>query len=192
MSDIKLENLSKIVPEGFYDIIGYVISAVYLIVGYLYATENLMDFKLPTLETSWVIDITLVFIIIGGLYVIGTIITTFSYWTLLKPYKWSLIKIKPSKYKDSFGYWGTKNLEWRIKYSSLIPEMTKRYARLIMTRNIAFVSLILLVLELFTDKYEFVFLIIFIISLLTFCIRAVWLEENYKALDKAIEEMEKK
>jgi hypothetical protein len=62
MSEIKLENLSKILPEGFYDAIGYIISSVYFLIGYLYSSDRLTDFKLPTLQTSWVIDLMLVFI----------------------------------------------------------------------------------------------------------------------------------
>lgn len=192
MSEIKLENLSKVLPEGFYDAIAYIISSVYFLIGYLYSTDRLIGFKLPNLQTSWVIDLMLVFLIIGGLYVAGTIITTFSYWVIFKPYKWILIKINRSKYDVSFGYWGTKNLEWRIIFPGIIPELTKRYARLIMVRNVAFVSLIMTIYQFFLDNYNFIFLWIFIITLITFLIRAVWLEENYIALGKKIDEIKKK
>ncbi|MCF8381962.1 MAG: hypothetical protein K9H49_20510 [Bacteroidales bacterium] len=190
MKELKLENLSKILPEGFYDIIGYVISSVYLLIGYLYSIDKLEDFEFLKNGKSWVIDLLLVFIVIGGLYLIGTIITFFSSWVFLKTYKWALTRLNPNN-KKLFGYWNKKSLVWRIKYSQLIPEMTKRYARLIMIRNIAFVSLILSIYDLSTVNYNYVFLIILVITLITYYFMEIEFGQNYKELKRELKKIEK-
>ncbi|WP_203257967.1 hypothetical protein [Hyunsoonleella ulvae] len=184
MKEIRLEGISKTIPEGFYDILGYIISAVYLVVGVLLSNKyQLTDLKFSFGE-SWVFDLFIMLIFLGGLYAIGTVLTTFSYWTILKPLTFYIKKFK-NNYENNFGLWGTKILRLRINNPNIVLEMTKRYARLIMIRNICFVSLILTFYSITAKNFTIVYLMIFIITLITFIIRAIWLEQNFIAIEES-------
>lgn len=183
MKEIKLEGISKIIPEGFYDILGYIISAIYLVTGILLSSKYpLTDLKFP-FGVSWVFDLFIILIFLGGLYAVGTILTTFSYWIVLKPLTFFIKKFKKN-YENNFGLWGTKILRLRISNPNIVMELTKRYARLIMIRNICFVSLILIFYSIIVNNFTVTYLIVFILTLITFIIRAIWLEQNFIAIQE--------
>jgi len=199
-----LEKSFNILPEAFYDVLAYIIPSAYLVVGILLGCDSLNKNKIlnNASTTSWVIELFVGIIILGGLYCIGTIITSFSFYLIQKPISKFLFAIKRKSRdergidKYTFDLFGDEIIKLRIQHPSISTEITKRYARLNLLRNIAFSSLFLLLLNLlgivglinFSSKMIVWILLILLASVAGAGIRSVWLRTNLDRISRVLVE----
>ncbi len=200
------ERTIRTLPEAFYDIIAYIIPSVYLVVGIVFSLkwsykETFLN-KL-ILERDWVKDLFLGFFILGGLYIVGLTVTTMSFFIIFKPLyplfgyrKYqsdsnSNITLNDSKkmipknnyskkLQKAFDQFDKEYMEIKILHTEVSHEITKRYARWVSIRNIAFLSLVLAIINIFMkNNFNFIlFIVVFIITFIDSCVRRIWIEQN--------------
>ncbi|PLX02762.1 MAG: hypothetical protein C0595_09560 [Marinilabiliales bacterium] len=173
-------------PEGFYDLMVYIISSLILVLGYLYISNNMELINKLNNNSTWVFELLMMLFILGGLYTIGILITTFSKWIFFKPCELLLSNRLKNKKLD-FTYWEKELIKIKSKSIHLNNEITKRYARFVMLRNLAFSSLVLSIIELQFGHYNFLFLIIFSISLIAYILRLIELIDEFDTIKDELE-----
>ena len=167
-----LSNLNKDlrIPEFFYDALAYSTpSAMFLVI---LSIINDLDYNRFLSHfgniNSFVYEILISFLIFGVLYYLGQLCTTISYYLIANPYIKCSKEIK--KLKTANDIFITNMFEIKLKApASLINEIVKRYARMVLSRNVVVFSLILLVNALLQGKYVisiyiFVFFLLAIID----------------------------
>jgi len=175
-------------PEGFYDGLAYIIPATYLLIG----VELLYGFLFPwthyyfSIKPSWVIDLLLALGILGGLYLVGQILTVFSYYLILIPLH--IIGF----YEGETWY---KKYRWiEVELSSVSLLVTKRYARWMSSLNMALSSMILIVLSLITEEYTYavVFLLMSVVFVFDLAVRYRWLQDYVDTIIQVAEEQSRR
>jgi hypothetical protein len=185
------ENIEKSLeslPEAFYDVLTYIIPSSYLAVCILlhFSAFNSDIANLVTITKSWVFELLLGFLILGGLYFIGALITSFSYYLIHIPIVWFLRRINKNE-NDFYLIFGTEIFKLRIEHPLLATDLTKRYARLNLTQNIVFSNFLLILLEVFSPHNSggiWLYYVVIIFSLISSFIRIRWLNENFEALQE--------
>ena len=176
-------DFNKVLPESFYDLLAYIIPFSYFIGSLIYLIEGEIPLsKINSFTPDSVFFQALLSLIgLGLMYVGGQVATSLSFFIISRPVSWILHKLKKlSSNKFSIiEFW----FEIRTQNTpSVQAEIAKRIGRWVMTRNIAFLSLILIFYSGFAAgcSFIFVFISIFIVSLIDFSIRTVWLERSFK------------
>jgi len=140
-------NLFQLIPDIFFDTLAYILPSSFLFVGALTLSSPLSGPLITAYLNlgAWFDRFIVVALGLGILYILGQLITHFSYEVILRP----LRRLASLRNDEQF----TKSdIEWTADYTfirhtdaTLGLEITKRYARTIMSRNNAFVSLLLMV-----------------------------------------------
>lgn len=169
------------IPELFYDGVAYALPGLYLILGMAFNFDKFSNFKVDEIEflENFLIDLLLVIVCLGILYLVGQILTTFSSYLVWKMPSWIISKLyrKKRKSKNIDWYKGYRFLEVKNPHVAIL--VTKRYARWIASRNIVLASFILLVISIFmNDSYIFVYLGILFVFSIDAGLRKTWLD-NY-------------
>ena len=134
MKTKEVEKYFGFLPEAFYDILTFLIPSAYLVIGVTicFPMENNDIWTLPILNT-WVWSLFGAFFVFGGLYTIGLVLTTFSYYVIFAPIM--VMRGEKLKYKLDKTYLKTK-----VHKESISIEFSKRYVRLLLLRNVSFSS----------------------------------------------------
>ena len=80
---MKANDISNIIPEGFYDLLSYVVPSAYLTCSLLYITDRIELVK-DLLNKEWSIVVIILFLALGGLFALGSVLTSFSLYIILK------------------------------------------------------------------------------------------------------------
>lgn len=190
MGKDETKEIINLIPESFYDVLAYIVPGAYLfvdsnIVFNLISKTEIYSFT--STNISWIIILFSSLIILGGLYYIGIILTTFSYYLIQVPCS-ILLEKRLNKNRSEFQFDLFEKVPLKLKNlsSPVGTELIKRYARLNLVRNICmvgFVSSILLIFKWDTNHF-IISTSVTIISLLSFLIRSKWLRNN---IDKVSE-----
>lgn len=148
-------SLLQLIPDIFFDALAYLLPASLLFLGVMIIPSSvgapLVNAYL-NLGASFDRFVVILFGI-GILYIIGQLLTHFSYDVILRPLrKWAAWREE----KD----FARSDIEWMADYAfirhkdaALGMEISKRYARTIMSRNNALVALLLLVTSIFSRQW---------------------------------------
>ena len=145
----------QLIPDIFFDALAYLLPASLLFIGMMIIPSSLgrplvNAYLNLGASTDWFIVILFG---IGILYIIGQLLTHFSYDVILRPWR------KVAAWRNGKAFAGS-DIEWladytfiRHKDAALGLEISKRYARTIMSRNNALVSLLLMVVSLLSRQW---------------------------------------
>jgi len=180
-STTSFKDTHSFLPTGFYDLLAYIIPASFLLFGIaiIFPEVLAVPSKLYKLSTnSLVHDVFSSFLAFGFLYTIGSILTSFSYilFQILITKIFDGVSLKCFGFERDFG----NQLLAVLPLEQKSNEITKRYARLNLIRNVALSSLILMIVSFFSSEclITITFLIIFLISLVNTALRTIWLLQN--------------
>ena len=179
MTTNELTKLGNLLPDAFYDIFAYLIPSGFLLIGIVTSLPvDTISIPSDSIFNSIVWSLLLAFLCIGGLYTIGLILTNFSYYVILLPILTMLgIKIK-SKFDRSY-------LKAKASNAMICIELTKRYVRIILLRNIAFSSILLVIFYLIQGEWKYLFVVsfIFLVTFVSTWIRSKWLNDNIEFIN---------
>lgn len=148
-------SLLQLIPDLFFDAFAYILPASLLFFGVMIIPSSigkpLLDAYL-SLGASF--DRFVVILLgIGLLYILGQMLTHFSYDVILGPLR------KLAAWRNVTGF-ANSDLEWMADYTfirhkdaTLGLEISKRYARTIMSRNNALVALLLMILSVLSTQW---------------------------------------
>ena len=130
MDDTNINKISEFLPEAFYDVISYIIASSYFLFGILLTFDFFYSFAehsiaLFSLDLTWVFELFIVLSLMSVLYVIGIILTTFSYWLILIPTKrlfnlFNRFNLLTKGNNIDIAKFGTENLYIKAHYSKLL------------------------------------------------------------------------
>jgi hypothetical protein len=142
-------NLLQLIPDIFFDALAYILPASLLFIGVMTISSSIGGRLVKAyLDLGASFDRFIVVLFgLGIFYIIGQLLTHFSYDLILVP----LRKLAVWRNNDHF----TKSdIDWMADYTfvrhkdaTLGLEISKRYARTIMTRNNALVAILLIVIS---------------------------------------------
>jgi hypothetical protein len=173
-----INEVVKNLPENFYDILAYLVPGTILLLFPVFIFNQYDCFLSNAYKVMPSIfeKICLSLIALMIVYIFGQFITTFS-WIVIyilldfisskhECKKWVSnrlgLEIRPSEKIFFSNTWVEDFIRIRAKQPAIGLELTKRYARLNLSRNNTFVALILIVLSFFSfQKVPFTVLIIF-------------------------------
>ena len=148
-------SLLQLIPDIFFDALAYLLPASLLFVGMMIIPSSLgspLVNAYLNLGASFDRFIVILFGI-GILYIIGQLLTHFSYDVILRP----LRKVAAWRNEKAFA---RSDIEWMADYTfirhkdaALGLEISKRYARTIMSRNNALVALLLVIVSLLSRQW---------------------------------------
>lgn len=182
----EVDNLAKLIPDVFYDILAYIVPASVMCVGIIL----IVDFIGTPIKnfysniTDAVDKIFIALFVLGLLYIVGQLITVCSYWPvfgilgafsrLTKRTAWIYGSGKTWQVGDK-----TRNADQAYvaeRNSDLRLEVMKRYTRMIMARNNTLVFLILAALALLMVNYSVAIIcfMLFVLLLFEAYTRRVW------------------
>jgi len=169
-----IERFYSGLPEAFYDGLAYVIPAAYLTIGIelLYGVFNDWVTIYLSRNQPFIVDLFIAFIVLGGLYIVGQLLTTCSYYILHCPLK--------RIHREENENWYNDYRRIEIEFPAVSLLLTKRYARWMSARNVALSSILLVVLSLFGKQYlcVMIFGLIALLFLFDLVVRYRWLK-NY-------------
>jgi hypothetical protein len=178
MAGESMKSITDGVPEFFYDLLAYVIPAVYLTVGLVFISRIYIlfsQFEFLLLDNI-IIDVVLAIIGFGGLYFIGQILTTFSSFIVWKFPIWIYNKIFTNKAVPISPNWYDGYRKFELEKPYIASLITKRYSRWVSSRNMVLANIILLVLNLvYREKYVIIILVLILIFLIDSVVRKKWL-----------------
>ena len=191
MKDDVIKDLTEGIPELFYDIIAYLIPPIYLMlgIGLTLGWFEGYDLKESLLNENVVVDLFIIFILIGILYLIGQLLTTLSSFVVWEFPRWVLNRLRRDKADSN----AVETIDWyegyrimEIKRPKLANLITKRYARWVTSRNIVLATLILLVMNLILGKsYSLLWFGLLIVFSFDTTVRKIWLNKYINQLVKA-------
>lgn len=184
MGKDEAKEIANLIPESFYDILVYIIPGAYLIIDIniifeIFSSTEIVSFA--SKDISWIILLIISLMLFGGMYYIGIILTTFSYYIIQVPCSRILEKItSQNRSRFQFDLFEEVPLKLKDKSSPVGAELIKRYARLNLNRNICLVSIISTLLLICNPDLQhlIISLSIFIISSISFIVRSKWLRGN--------------
>jgi hypothetical protein len=148
-------SLFQLIPDIFFDALAYLLPSSLLFIGVMTISSTIGS-QLVTayLELGASFDRFIVVLFgIGILYIVGQLITHFSYDVILRP----LRKLAAWRKDKEFG---KSDIEWMADYTfirhkdaALGLEISKRYARTIMSRNNALVALLLMIVSIISSQW---------------------------------------
>ncbi len=148
-------NFLQMIPDLFFDAFAYILPASYLFLGVMiipsFIGKPLLD---AYLNLGAVFDRFIVILLgIGLLYIIGQLLTHFSYDVILAPLRIVATWRKADGFTSSDIDWMADYTFIRHKDAALGLEISKRYARTIMSRNNALVSLLLMITSIISAQW---------------------------------------
>jgi hypothetical protein len=148
-------SLLQLIPDIFFDALAYLLPASLLFLGVMTIPSSigrpLVDAYL-SLGASLDRFVVILFGI-GMLYIIGQLLTHFSYDLILRPLRALAARRKEKDFARSDIEWMADYTFIRHKDAALGLEISKRYARTIMSRNNALVALLLTVTSLISAQW---------------------------------------
>jgi len=148
-------SLLQLIPDIFFDALAYILPASLLFIGVMIIPSSIgspLVNAYLNLGASFDRFIVVLFGI-GLLYIVGQLLTHFSYDLILRPLRkladWRNVK----EFAGSDIDWMADYTFIRHKDAALGLEISKRYARTIMSRNNALVSLLLMVTSLLSSQW---------------------------------------
>ena len=147
-------SLLQLIPDIFFDALAYLLPASLFFIGVMIipssAGRPLVEAYL-SLGASFDRFVVILFAV-GILYILGQLLTHFSYDVVLRP----LRKLAGWRNQDEFA---RSDIDWmsdytfiRHKDAALGLEISKRYARTIMSRNNALVALLLMITSITSNQ----------------------------------------
>src|SRR5215211_8065656 len=143
-------SLLQLIPDIFFDALAYVLPASLLFIGVMIIPSSIgspLVNAYLNLGASFDRFIIVLFGI-GLLYIVGQLLTHFSYDLILRPLQKLAEWRKVKEFARSDIEWMADYTFIRHKDAALGLEISKRYARTIMSRNNALVALLLMVISL--------------------------------------------
>jgi hypothetical protein len=148
-------SLLQLIPDIFFDALAYILPASLLFIGVMTIPSSvgspLVNAYL-NLGASFDRFIVVLFGI-GLLYIVGQLLTHFSYDVILRPLRKLAEWRKVKEFARSDIEWMADYTFIRHKDAALGLEISKRYARTIMSRNNALVALLLMVTSLLSGQW---------------------------------------
>jgi hypothetical protein len=148
-------SLLQLIPDIFFDALAYVLPASLLFIGVMIIPSSIgapLVNAYLNLGASFDRFIVILFGI-GLLYIVGQLLTHFSYDVILSP----LRKLADWKQEKDFSQ---SDIDWMADYTfirhkdaALGMEISKRYARTIMSRNNALVALLLMITSVLSRQW---------------------------------------
>ncbi len=148
-------SLLQLIPDIFFDALAYILPASLLFIGVMIIPSSVGAPLIKAyLSLGASFDRFIVILMgVGILYIVGQLLTHFSYEVVLRP----LAKLAAWRHNDGFT---RSDIEWMADYAfirhkddALGLEISKRYARTIMSRNNALVGLLLMVTSLISSQW---------------------------------------
>lgn len=148
-------SLLQLIPDIFFDALAYIMPASLLFIGVMIIPSSV---GAPLVEAYLNLGASfdrfiVVLFGVGLLYIIGQLLTHFSYDVILRP----LNKVADWRKDKNFT---RSDIEWMADYTfirhkdaALGLEISKRYARTIMSRNNALVGLLLMVTSIISSQW---------------------------------------
>jgi hypothetical protein len=148
-------SLLQLIPDIFFDALAYIMPASLLFIGVMTIPSSvgapLVNAYL-NLGASFDRFIVVLFGI-GILYIVGQLLTHFSYDVILRPLQKVAEWRKDKNFTDSDIEWMSDYTFIRHKDAALGLEISKRYARTIMSRNNALVALLLMITSVLSSQW---------------------------------------
>jgi hypothetical protein len=148
-------SLLQLIPDIFFDALAYVLPASLLFIGVMIIPSSIgapLVNAYLNLGASFDRFIVILFGI-GLLYIVGQLLTHFSYDVILSP----LRRLADWKQEKDFSQ---SDIDWMADYTfirhkdaALGMEISKRYARTIMSRNNALVALLLMITSVLSRQW---------------------------------------
>ncbi len=140
-------NSLQMIPDLFFDAFAYILPASFLFIGVMiipsFIGKPLLD---AYLNLGAVFDRFVVILLgLGLLYIVGQLLTHFSYDVIFRPLRRLAAWRNAANFTRSDIDWMADYAFIRHKDAALGLEISKRYARTIMARNNALVSLLLMI-----------------------------------------------
>ena len=148
-------SLLQLIPDIFFDALAYILPASLLFIGVMIIPSSIgapLVNAYLSLGASFDRFIIVLFGI-GILYVLGQLITHFSYDVILRPLRKLASLRKDEAFTSSDIDWMADYTFIRHKDAALGLEISKRYARTIMSRNNALVTLLLAITALISNQW---------------------------------------
>jgi hypothetical protein len=144
-----------LIPDIFFDALAYLLPASLLFLGIMTIPSSLGGTLLSAyLNLGASFDRFIVILFgIGMLYILGQLLTHFSYDVILRPLQKLAAWRKEKDFAESDIEWMADYTFIRHKDAALGLEISKRYARTIMSRNNALVCLLLMVTSLISLQW---------------------------------------
>jgi hypothetical protein len=148
-------NLLQLIPDIFFDALAYLMPASLLFIGVMIIPSSVgAPLVNAYLNLGASFDRFVVVLLgIGMLYVTGQLLTHFSYDVVLRPLR------KVAAWRNNKDFAGS-DIEWMADYTfirhrdaALGLEISKRYARTIMSRNNALVALLLMIISIVSAQW---------------------------------------
>jgi hypothetical protein len=148
-------SLLQLIPDIFFDALAYLLPASLLFLGIMIVPSSvgapLVNAYL-NLGASFDRFVVILFGI-GLFYIVGQLLTHFSYDVILRP----LRKLAAWRQEEDFAH---SDIDWMADYTfirhkdaALGLEISKRYARTIMSRNNALVGVVLMLTSIFSQQW---------------------------------------
>lgn len=140
-------NLLQLIPDIFFDALAYMLPASLLFIGIMTLTPSMGS---PLVRAYLALGASfdrfiVVLLGIGLFYIIGQLLTHFSYELILRPLRRFASWRNNHEFTESDIEWMADYTFIRHKDAALGLEISKRYARTIMSRNNALAALLLMV-----------------------------------------------
>jgi hypothetical protein len=148
-------SLLQLIPDIFFDALAYVLPASLLFIGVMIIPSAIgapLVNAYLNLGASFDRFVVILFGI-GILYIVGQLLTHFSYDLILRPLRTLASWKQEQDFTNSDIDWMADYTFIRHKDAALGMEISKRYARTIMARNNALVSLLLMVVSLISRQW---------------------------------------
>jgi hypothetical protein len=148
-------SLLQLIPDIFFDALAYLLPASLLFLGVMIIPSSIgapLVNAYLNLGASFDRFVVILFGI-GLLYIIGQLLTHFSYDVILRPLEMFAAWQKEKDFVRSDLHWMADYTFIRHKDGALGMEISKRYARTIMSRNNALVALLLVVTSLISRQW---------------------------------------
>ncbi|MCP4548153.1 MAG: hypothetical protein GY835_16945 [bacterium] len=190
MSELKTWRFYDQLPESFYDALAYVLPASLfcLALEHLFGLSRIFSSLFGESDTSLAKGIVVGFFLFGLFYVVGQFTTSLSYITLAE----IVIRVRRRRNKN----------ERKSKYFIMdrwfairanaepgtVAEISKRLARWILGRNVAFLSLVLVIIAGFSENWTTMGICggLVVIGIVDFWIRTSWIISSMEIVLKLV------
>ena len=148
-------SLLQLIPDIFFDALAYLLPASLLFLGVMIIPSSIgapLVNAYLNLGASFDRFVVILFGV-GLLYILGQLLTHFSYDVILRPLQMFAVWRKEKDFARSDIDWMQDYTFIRHKDAALGMEISKRYARTIMSRNNALVALLLMITSVISSQW---------------------------------------
>jgi len=148
-------SLLQLIPDIFFDALAYLLPASLLFIGVMTIPSSLGGPLVSAyLNLGASFDRFIVVLLgIGILYITGQLLTHFSYDVILRPLRTLASWRKNKDFSNSDIEWMADYTFIRHKDAAMGLEISKRYARTIMSRNNALVAMLLMITSIVSQQW---------------------------------------